>query len=144
MTRCFVRLSMAYKILFALVLSLCGIIIYKNSMASRAMTSAVHSVVYVTVPNITVGKTIARAVVEGKLAACVNILPIVTSIYEWENKVEESPESLLIIKTKTAALEKLKKKVEELHPYDVPEFISSPIVYGSDGYLKWIDDQVLP
>ncbi|VDM46312.1 unnamed protein product [Toxocara canis] len=98
-----------------------------DTMAAKSIASALHSVVYVTVPNITVAKQIAREVVTGKLAACVNIIPSVTSVYEWEGKLEEESELLLIMKTRSSALDKLKTKVIELHPYDVPEFIASPV-----------------
>ena len=75
---------------------------------------------------------IARAVVEARLAACVNILPgAVTSIYRWKGKVESAREKLVIIKTSRKRLLKLQAAVTRLHSYDVPEFIALPIVAGS-------------
>jgi len=111
--------------------------------ACRRITT-LFSVVYVTVPSVEVGKKIAREVVQGKLAACVNIVPQITSIYEWEGKLEEESEAMLIIKTKTEHLDGLKESVLRSHPYDVPEFISLPIEHGSEPYLKWIEKQVGP
>jgi periplasmic divalent cation tolerance protein len=80
--------------------------------------------------------------VKGKLAACVNIIPQVKSIYEWEGKLEEEDEVLLIIKAKNDHIDLLKKAVLANHPYDVPEFISLPIEKGSEAYLKWMNDQI--
>uniref|UniRef100_A0A915ATP5 Uncharacterized protein n=2 Tax=Parascaris univalens TaxID=6257 RepID=A0A915ATP5_PARUN len=139
---------MVRELTIAVLASVVIFICYKQaassntSMTARSAFSALHSVVYVTVPNITVAKQIAREVVSGKLAACVNIIPSVTSVYEWEGKLEEESELLLIMKTRSSAIEGLRKKVLELHPYEVPEFIAAPITSGSDAYLKWVDEQV--
>jgi periplasmic divalent cation tolerance protein len=88
-------------------------------------------------------KRIARAVVEQRLAACVNILPgTVSSIYHWKGKVESSRERLLLIKTSQKRLAKLQVAVERLHSYEVPEFIALPIATGSRAYLAWLDHVV--
>ena len=88
-------------------------------------------------------RRIARAVVEARLAACVNILPgAVQSIYRWKGKVESAHERLLLIKTSRRRLAKLRKAVEQLHSYDVPEFITLPIVAGSRAYLAWLDESL--
>ena len=88
-------------------------------------------------------RRIARAVVEERLAACVNILPgSVTSIYCWKGKVESARERLLLIKTSRKRLAKLRATVEKLHSYDVPEFIAIPIAEGSPKYLAWIEESV--
>uniref|UniRef100_A0A914CYP5 G-protein coupled receptors family 1 profile domain-containing protein n=2 Tax=Acrobeloides nanus TaxID=290746 RepID=A0A914CYP5_9BILA len=115
-----------------------------TEMASQigGRIASIFSVVYVTVPSIEVGKKIAHEVVKSRLAACVNIVPGVTSIYEWKGKLEEDNELLLIIKTKSDQLENLKSSIVKIHPYEVPEFISLPIETGSDPYLKWIENQV--
>lgn len=85
-------------------------------------------------------KRIARAVVDERLAACVNILPAtVTSIYHWKGKVESAREKLLLIKTSRNRLAKLQATVERLHSYDLPEFIALPIAAGSRAYLAWLD-----
>uniref|UniRef100_A0A0K0FY97 Novel protein (inferred by orthology to a zebrafish protein) n=1 Tax=Strongyloides venezuelensis TaxID=75913 RepID=A0A0K0FY97_STRVS len=99
------------------------------------------SVVYVTVPKMEIAKTIARSVVEEKLAACVNIVPGITSIYSWKGNIEVDQEFLLIIKTKKNLLDELKSQIIKDHPYDVPEFIALPIEEGSDPYLQWINNQ---
>lgn len=83
-------------------------------------------------------KRIARALVEAKLVACVNILPKATSIYFWEEKVCEESEVVLMMKTKESCVADLKEAIEELHPYDVPELIVLPISDGLPSYLKWV------
>jgi periplasmic divalent cation tolerance protein len=97
--------------------------------------------VLVTCASAAQAKGIARAVVEQRLAACVNILPgVVTSIYRWKGKVESARERLLLIKTSRKRLAKLQATVERLHSYDVPEFIALPIAAGSRSYLAWISE----
>jgi len=81
---------------------------------------------------------IAKALVEGRLAACVNILPQVKSVYEWKEEVCEESEYLLIIKTSQARVEELKAAFEELHPYEVPELVFLPVIDGLPDYLQWI------
>ena len=88
-------------------------------------------------------RRIARAVVEAKLAACVNIFPgAIQSIYRWKGKVESARERLLLIKTSRKRLTKLRATVERLHSYDVPEFIALPISTGSPAYLAWLDESL--
>uniref|UniRef100_A0A183CMS5 Protein CutA n=1 Tax=Globodera pallida TaxID=36090 RepID=A0A183CMS5_GLOPA len=99
-------------------------------------------VVYVTVPSMEIGKRIAHALVRSRLAACVNIVPQLTSIYEWKGKVQEDAESMLIIKTGQERLEQLRELVMKLHPYEVPEFVALPVEYGSEPYLRWVSDQI--
>jgi len=106
------------------------------------ISNSIYSVVYVTVPTMDVGKKIAKSVVEKKLAACVNLIPNLTSIYEWKGTVQEDSEVMLIIKTKTEAIDSLKTEVLSIHPYEVAEFISLPIEQGSEPYMKWIEGQV--
>ncbi|XP_056844170.1 protein CutA, chloroplastic isoform X2 [Raphanus sativus] len=95
-------------------------------------------VVYVTVPNREAGKKLANSIVREKLAACVNIVPGVESVYEWEGKVQSDSEELLIIKTRQSLLESLTEHVNANHEYDVPEVIALPITGGSDKYLEWL------
>ncbi|CEF68744.1 Novel protein [Strongyloides ratti] len=102
----------------------------------------IFSVVYVTVPKMENAKVIARNVVKEKLAACVNIIPGITSIYSWNGTIEEDQECLLVIKTKKNLINELKNEILKNHPYEVPEFIALPIEEGSDPYLKWIESQV--
>ena len=81
---------------------------------------------------------IALAVVEAQLAACVNILPRVQSIYRWQGAVESAVEVPLLIKTTAAAYPALEAAIRERHPYDVPEIIALPITAGLPAYLNWL------
>ncbi len=85
---------------------------------------------------------IARHVVEGRQAACVNILPQIRSIYRWEGKIEDDAEQLLIMKTTREMFEALSTAVREVHPYAVPEVIAIPVTDGYDGYLRWVLENV--
>ncbi len=87
-------------------------------------------------------RKIARALVDRRLAACVNIIPQVESIYRWQGKVEDAHEWLLLIKTTTAAFERVRDAIRELHSYDLPECISFSVENGSSAYLDWISESV--
>ncbi len=100
-----------------------------------------HIVVLVTAPSAEEGAKIARALVEEKLAACVNILSGVRSVYRWEGKVEDGPEVLLVAKTRESLFGELDKRVRDLHPYSVPEVIALPISKGSEAYLAWLGEE---
>jgi periplasmic divalent cation tolerance protein len=95
-------------------------------------------VVYVTVPDRDLGRKIASALVTEKLAACVNIIPGVESIYYWEEKVQQDPEELLIIKTTDEMMAKITARVKDLHTYDEPEVISMQVNGGSTTYISWL------
>jgi periplasmic divalent cation tolerance protein len=95
----------------------------------------------------TVGKleeaeTIAQALVERRLAACVNLLPGATSIYRWKGQVERDEECLLVIKTRAERFEDLRSAIVAQHPYEVPEIIALPIEAGHAPYLAWLDESV--
>lgn len=85
---------------------------------------------------------IARALVEERLAACVNVVPGVVSVYRWKGVVERENELLLVIKTMAAQLDALKARLVELHPYELPEVVVIPIGGGHGAYLAWLADQV--
>jgi periplasmic divalent cation tolerance protein len=99
-------------------------------------------VVLVTVGSVAEGERLSRALVEERLAACVNRIPAVQSVYRWQGKVEENTEELLVIKTRADLFTALEKRVRELHSYSVPEVIALPIMNGSEAYLKWLGKQV--
>jgi periplasmic divalent cation tolerance protein len=83
-------------------------------------------------------RRIAEILVERKLAACVNIVSRVQSIYRWEGKIQEAEEWLLIIKSMKDSFEKLRDAIKELHPYELPECLSLPVEEGSEEYLNWV------
>jgi periplasmic divalent cation tolerance protein len=100
--------------------------------------------VYVTCPDTETARTIASALVEYRLAACVNIVPGLESVYRWQGKIEIDTEVLLLIKTQAERVAAVQTQVEELHPDDVPEVVAVPIVDGSKAYLDWLDEQTRP
>jgi periplasmic divalent cation tolerance protein len=95
-------------------------------------------VVLSTVPDTDTGRRIARAILERRLAACVNISGPLESLYWWEGKIQQDPEHLLVIKTREELFPALEEAVRSLHPYDVPEIIALPVGQGSSAYLDWI------
>lgn len=86
---------------------------------------------------------IARALVSKRLAACVNLLPPVRSIYRWKGAVEDAQETLLVIKSSRALFDELRAEIEKLHSYEVAEVIALPIVDGSEAYLEWLGREVI-
>ena len=84
------------------------------------------------------GRKVARALVERRLAACVNVVAGVESVYRWKGAVEEASECLLLAKTTRGQFEPLQSAVRELHSYELPEVVALPIVDGLDSYLSWI------
>lgn len=97
-------------------------------------------VILITTPHEDEALKIARSLVEARLAACVNIIKDIRSIYSWQGKIEDDSEVLLIVKTRKELFESLSEKVKELHSYSVPEIIALPIISGSEDYLKWINE----
>jgi periplasmic divalent cation tolerance protein len=97
-------------------------------------------VVFITASREDEAARIARALVESRLAACVNIVKSVRSIYRWQGNIEDDAEVLMIVKTQKNLFDRLAKKVKDLHNYDVPEIIALPIVAGSEEYLRWLKE----
>lgn len=103
-----------------------------------------YVIVLTTAPDGSVAQSIADALVTEKLAACVNIIPSVQSVFWWEERIQHEPEIMLVIKTIRDRRKTLEKRLKELHPYDVPEVIVLNVFGGSEEYLKWICNSVNP
>jgi periplasmic divalent cation tolerance protein len=84
---------------------------------------------------------VAHALVEKRLAACVNVMPV-RSVYHWKDAIEEEEEVLLVIKSSRELFDRLRGEIERLHSYELPEVIALPIVDGSQGYLTWLDREL--
>ncbi|HYB13134.1 MAG TPA: divalent-cation tolerance protein CutA [Myxococcota bacterium] len=111
---------------------------------SEGVGAAAVQVVLVTVPDAQVAGRLARALVEERLAACVNLVPGIRSIYRWAGAVQEEEEVLLVIKTREDRVEALSQRVHELHPYEVPELIAVGVFGGSERYLAWLREEAAP
>ncbi|MEM7553060.1 MAG: divalent-cation tolerance protein CutA [Cyanobacteria bacterium P01_A01_bin.84] len=101
-----------------------------------------YTLVLVTTSSVEEAETIAAELLIAKLAACVNILPLHCSIYNWQGQVNKDKEWQLLIKTNINKFSVLETKIKELHSYEVPEIIALPIIAGSQAYLSWMDEQV--
>ena len=108
---------------------------------NSAMAPRVH-LVFVTCPTRAAARRLAAALVTRRLAACVNILPGVESIFWWEGKMSRSREALLLLKTTKARLGTLTRAILTLHPYEVPEVIAVPVTAGHGAYLRWVASSV--
>ena len=87
---------------------------------------------------------VARALIEARLAACVQVVGPVTSRYWWNDEIEEAEEWLCLIKTTASLFERLEEAIRAAHPYDVPEILATPVVAGSADYLAWLREEVRP
>ena len=96
------------------------------------------AVVLVTCPSAAVARRISRQLIEGRLAACVNLIPRVESIFRWRGQIEQCREILLVIKTSRRRVAALQACVRKHHPYDVPEMIAWPLAMGHAPYLRWV------
>ncbi len=101
-----------------------------------------HCLVLTNCPDLDCAETLASALVDNSLAACVNILPGVTSIYKWEGKQVKEQECTLLIKTREDIYPALEAFIQAQHPYELPEIIAVPVSMGSNGYLSWLDQQL--
>ena len=97
--------------------------------------------VFITASSEQEGEKISSALVKERLAACVSMVKGVSSTFRWKGQISNEQEVLLIAKTKDTLFEKLKKRVLELHSYEVPEIVASPILAGFEKYLNWIEDE---
>ncbi|MFV2060219.1 MAG: divalent-cation tolerance protein CutA [Gammaproteobacteria bacterium] len=101
-----------------------------------------YHVIYCTCPNNEVANTISKVLVENKLAACVNILPNITSIYRWQGELQRDQEQLLLIKSRSDKFEDIKQAIIKYHPYELPEIIAVSIDNAVPNYLNWINESL--
>ena len=105
------------------------------------MSKAVeHLLVLTTCPGSITAKQIAQDLVANNVAACVNVIPGLTSYYKWSNKVESNDELLLLIKTTSECYPAVEKRIKSLHSHELPEIIAVPIKEGFKDYLRWIEN----
>ena len=109
----------------------------------QSMTSAKrYHVVFVTAPSLKIARRLAKAALEARLAACVNLVPRIESHYRWQGKLESGAEVLMILKTTRARLKSLERLIIAEHSYDTPEFLAFPLADGSAKYLAWLSESV--
>ena len=104
------------------------------------MARTAFQIVLTTCPHAGAARKLARALVEERLAACVNILPIRESIYRWRGRIESVAEQLLVIKSRVRDYRALEKRLRALHPYELPETVAVPITAGARRYLAWLNN----
>jgi periplasmic divalent cation tolerance protein len=112
-----------------------------SPQSTRAFVRSDAAIILTTLGADTDAAALARTLIEERLAACVNVLPLMTSTYRWKGAVEQEREQQLVIKTSRAQVPALEARLRELHPYELPEFIVLDAT-GSDAYLQWIQDNV--
>ena len=108
----------------------------------RARPVSRYVLVLVTAPTADEAELIAQKLLKKRLAACVNIVPNLLSVYRWKGKVERDEESMMIIKTEKRVLKKLEKRIKKMHSYEVPEILVFRVEDGEKEYLKWISSVV--
>ncbi|MCW4034821.1 MAG: divalent-cation tolerance protein CutA [Candidatus Bathyarchaeota archaeon] len=101
-----------------------------------------YVIVLMTASNKQEAVSIVRTLLEEKLIACANVFDSVTSLFWWQNKIDQENEALVLMKSKQSLFEKLSKRVKELHSYDVPEVLAIPVVDGSSDYLDWLKESL--
>ncbi|NOY67691.1 MAG: divalent-cation tolerance protein CutA [Gammaproteobacteria bacterium] len=99
-----------------------------------------YQIILNTCPDMDTATNIANTLIDEGLAACVNIIPGLTSIYKWQGKLESGTEVLLMIKTRSGLYPQVESRIVSLHSYELPEIISVPIEHGLKAYLDWIDN----
>jgi periplasmic divalent cation tolerance protein len=100
--------------------------------------------VYTTFPSVVEAEKAGRVLVEGRLAACVNILPGMTSVYRWQGAVERAEEAVMIVKTRQSLAEAVRASVKATHPYDTPAIVVLPVESVDDSYFAWILESTSP
>jgi periplasmic divalent cation tolerance protein len=105
------------------------------------MAKPAYLVVFITTSSYEEARKVADALVSQRKAACVNIVPSVNSMFRWKGKIEDTEESLLVVKTRAKLFTEVVNIVKGIHSYKVPEIIALPIVEGNPHYLKWIDEE---
>ncbi|NXM21077.1 CUTA protein, partial [Ploceus nigricollis] len=128
-------LVLMYPLLWGLALQL-------HSAVTGRYIPGTHSIAFVSCLNEQIARDIARAIMDKRLAAYVNILPKSSALYFWKGELEESTEILLLVKTRTSKIGELSNYVRSIHPFEMPEIISLPIDQGNPVYLKWIEENV--
>jgi len=98
--------------------------------------------VWMTAPDLDVAESLSRTLVEERLAACANLLPGVVSVYRWEGAMQREAEVMMVLKTTGGRAQELARRAAELHPYEVPEVLTLPVVGGSDRYRAWVAEEV--
>ncbi|TEA36758.1 hypothetical protein DBR06_SOUSAS310177, partial [Sousa chinensis] len=110
------------------------------SVVTGSYVSSTYSIVFVNCPNEQIARDMARAILDKKLTASVNILPKAYSLYYWNGEIEEATEILLLIKTKTSKVRMLSSYIRLVHPFEIPEVFSLPMDQGDVHYLKWLEE----
>jgi periplasmic divalent cation tolerance protein len=100
-------------------------------------------IVMTTVPDHDVATRIARALIDRKLAACVNVLAACTSVYRWKSNIETATEVPMLIKTRAAIYEEVESAIKSLHPYELPEIVAVPVAAGLADYLDWVRSETV-
>ncbi|NXF12627.1 CUTA protein, partial [Smithornis capensis] len=119
-----------------------GLALQLHSAATGSYIPGSHSIALINCLNEDIAKDIARAIMDKRLAAHVNILPKSSALYFWKGELEESTEILLLVKTRTSKIGELSNYVRSIHPFEIPEIISLPIDQGNPLYLKLIEENV--
>ncbi|NWS06840.1 CUTA protein, partial [Motacilla alba] len=119
-----------------------GLAVQLHSAVTGSYVPGTHSIAFVTCLNEHIARDIARAIMDKRLAAGVNILPKSSALYFWKGELEESTEILLLVKTRTSKIGELSNYVRSIHPFEIPEIISLPIEQGNPGYLRWMEENV--
>ena len=105
------------------------------------MEQSAYVVIFITTADDEEAQLISRVLLEQRKAACISIVPRVSSLFWWQGKILQAEESLLVVKTRAKLLDEIIKLVKEIHSSDVPEIIALPIVGGSQDYLEWVGEE---